>query len=565
MEYLLKASGIVVILFLFYELFLKKETFFTSIRVYFIIGLLFVISIPLIEIPIYVKAATTSLSTLNFQEITSTQLAQDDFNWLQLVVLAYLIGVVFFSVKFLIQLFSLLLFISKHKIFKNDSYYFIETTKNCSPFSFFNIIIFNKSQFSEDELIQILNHEKAHVLQWHSLDTLLAHLLVITLWFNPFVWLYKKSLLQNLEFLADAEALKLANNQQLYQFTLLKTCSNNYCTEITNNFYNSLIKTRIMMLHKNKSTNKNQFKYLLLIPILVGFIMTFNTKIVAQEKNSWEINVAVIDLIIDKNSTNENLDQEAATFKNELGILLNFKSIKRNSANEIIAIKIDAKGENVKASFENNGTTPIKPIRISFDSKNNTLNIGNVSEQTSTFIIEEKPTKSGTYVFVNSNGEKTSWTTKNTDTIIQENKIIINGDNVWVQKEGEEKNIKVDVTEDGNKKIVRIIKNGEEIEVQEDLEMEFTGTDNASENVYIIKNSDGNIEKTTEKIVVRSSGNNNEKPLCMIDGKEITNEEMENIKPETIESINVLKGENATAKYGESAKNGVIEITLKKQ
>ena len=41
------------------------------------------------------------------------------------------------------------------------------------------------------------------------------------------------------------------------------------------------------------------------------------------------------------------------------------------------------------------------------------------------------------------------------------------------------------------------------------------------------------------------------------------NEEMEKINPSDIESVNVIKGENATKKYGEKGNNGVIEITKK--
>ena len=49
-----------------------------------------------------------------------------------------------------------------------------------------------------------------------------------------------------------------------------------------------------------------------------------------------------------------------------------------------------------------------------------------------------------------------------------------------------------------------------------------------------------------------------------MDGKKITRKEMENIKSDQIESINVLKGKTAIDKYGEKGKDGVIEITTKK-
>ena len=54
-------------------------------------------------------------------------------------------------------------------------------------------------------------------------------------------------------------------------------------------------------------------------------------------------------------------------------------------------------------------------------------------------------------------------------------------------------------------------------------------------------------------------------PLYVLDGKEIDKKILETIKPEDIESINVLKDKSAIDKYGEKGKNGVIEIFLKKK
>ncbi|MGH2647284.1 MAG: N-acetylmuramoyl-L-alanine amidase, partial [Ginsengibacter sp.] len=51
--------------------------------------------------------------------------------------------------------------------------------------------------------------------------------------------------------------------------------------------------------------------------------------------------------------------------------------------------------------------------------------------------------------------------------------------------------------------------------------------------------------------------------LILADGKEISEDEMKNIAPTNIQSINILKGETAIKKYGEKGKNGVVEIFLK--
>ncbi|MCF6168591.1 M56 family metallopeptidase [Lutibacter sp.] len=528
MEYLLKASGIVVILFLFYYIFLRNETFFKSIRGYFIVGLLVILTIPLIEIPIYVKTIVSQINFTDYAEITNTEVTTYSTDWQQVIFIIYAFGVVFFSLKFLVQLISLGFLISKHPKVKHENYYFIEILKNISPFSFFNIIVYNKNQFSINELQHIINHEKAHVQQWHSVDVILSHLLVITLWFNPFVWLYKKAVQQNLEFLADSHALRLTDNHKLYQLTLLKTSGSNYCTEITNNFYNSLLKKRIIMLHKNRSTTKSQWKYALLLPILVLFIVTFNTKVIAQEKkllDTEQLTNLKIELVIDKSSTDENLKEEAHFFKKEFDIVLTFKGIKRNSNGEITAIKIDAKGKNLRSKFENSSSNPISPIKISYNSEGAIFTIGNVTRDSKMTIHEIHKMANAHYAEKNNIKGKRYTVTA---TYLE--------DNLSEQKDS----LKNRIDEDNAS------------EFQNDFTVK---TDNDKIIRYIITQKDDNVYISSE----------NDEPLYYINGKEITIEEVKKLDPNTIEKIEVIKGKSATKKYGEKAKNGIVFITLKKE
>jgi len=67
--------------------------------------------------------------------------------------------------------------------------------------------------------------------------------------------------------------------------------------------------------------------------------------------------------------------------------------------------------------------------------------------------------------------------------------------------------------------------------------------------------------------IVRTEKNSTELPkdvLYILDGKEITQKDMQDLSPNMIKSINVLKGESAKALYGEKGKNGVVEIKTKK-
>ena len=121
--------------------------------------------------------------------------------------------------RFFIQLFSLIKIIHKNKGVKKDGFVFIETQNNTSPFSFFKCIVYNPKTFTQVELDHIIEHEKTHAKQYHSIDILITQLFCVLLWFNPFMWLYNKDLKQNLEFIADKHTLNQYNCKKSYQYT----------------------------------------------------------------------------------------------------------------------------------------------------------------------------------------------------------------------------------------------------------------------------------------------------------------------------------------------------------
>ncbi|EEI92730.1 TonB-dependent receptor plug domain protein [Sphingobacterium spiritivorum ATCC 33300] len=69
-------------------------------------------------------------------------------------------------------------------------------------------------------------------------------------------------------------------------------------------------------------------------------------------------------------------------------------------------------------------------------------------------------------------------------------------------------------------------------------------------------------DTTINKIIIRSASAGKQ-PMYVVNGKEITKEDADNIRPEDITAINVLKDASATSLYGTKGENGVIMITLK--
>jgi succinate dehydrogenase hydrophobic anchor subunit len=150
MEFLLKSSGIILILYTFYMVFLRRETFFQHNRMFFLFGYAAALTLPLILITRYVHADT------GFNPITAIVLSEADgisatrdLNLQQLLWIGYFGGVIFLTIRFLISAYTLFSFSQKADRVKKGKYIFIATDKNISPFSFFNLIVYNPALFND--------------------------------------------------------------------------------------------------------------------------------------------------------------------------------------------------------------------------------------------------------------------------------------------------------------------------------------------------------------------------------------------------------------------------------
>ncbi|MCB0444726.1 MAG: hypothetical protein KDC68_03535 [Gelidibacter sp.] len=579
MEYLLKVTAIISIFYVCYKAFLQRETFFVANRWFLLIGILVSIAIPLVTIPIYIEQTANTFDTFIVADAATNQPMTtptfDVFTWLSY---AYFAGLVFFFGKWLIELSSLILILKKNDITKIDGFIFVKTKSNLAPFSFFKWIVYNPKQFNENELELIINHEKIHANQYHSIDILISQLATTLFWFNPILWWYKKNLQQNLEFIADQNAQKQSQCEKSYQKLLLKTSLPNHQLAFANNFYNSLIKNRIVMLHKSKSNKLNVWKYTLVLPALGLFIMSFNTKKIYLEKASNTVatpkfetlsNASKVkkEFIITKDFTNAAFDKLANELKED-GFDAKFKGIKRNNKGEITSIKIDLKSTTSNANYHIDADEPIKPIQISLDNKTNSITIGNgTSDSEHGFIFasdnsdEDEDSAESTFIIKKKISEDNDgkskkvkvWKLKNNDD--SSGKLHKNEDIIFIEKskDGKLSTDTVYVKKDVHK-LIWTDDDGKDIDIY--------AIQKGDKNVRILNSDDVSvISSSTVKVITTGDEN----PLFFVDGKEVSKKEMEAIDPDTIESVNVLKGDKAIEKHGKKAKDGVVEITLKKK
>ncbi|MCC9065282.1 M56 family metallopeptidase [Flavobacterium piscisymbiosum] len=391
--FIAKSSGLLVLFYCAYYFLLRKETFFTSSRWFLLAGLITSVALPFLvytkvvwiePAPVEVSAANENFSAVSDLKYTQFPVSHHienesfDINWNYILLAIYIIGFIALIIKFAIDFYSLNTVLKGKKVQQQADFKFVDINENIAPFSYFDYIVYNSSMFTPSELENIIEHEKVHSDQNHTVDVLISRVFCVLFWFNPIIWLYKKAILQNLEFIADSEAAKKISDKKAYQYTLLKITTHESCVAITNHFYQSLIKKRIVMLNKNQSKKRNYWKYYAIIPALVAFVLLFQINTIAQEKERKEVKKVTEKqdpsyvFKIQKNTTDQQLKEMAEDFKKQHNIDVVVSNVKRNTKNELIAIKVEiAKGTENVQTLEIDGDEPIHDSGIAITTENN--------------------------------------------------------------------------------------------------------------------------------------------------------------------------------------------------
>jgi TonB family protein len=261
---------------LVYLLFLKNERFFLLNRLYLISGILVSIFFPLITIHYIIELPANDINHLNSHETGFlNQSTISLFPSLSVVVLfLYLSGVIFLIFKLFKQI------IAVHRIIKNakpqnlGQAKLIKTFEFSAPFVFFRYIFVNPS-LNDIETKEIVNHELVHIRQKHWIDLLLAEILYIGQWFNPFAWIYIRFIRQNHEYFTDEVSLQRSSNPAAYKATLLNQMFNSQVIRLTNSFNFSLNKKRFDMMNTIITSPYRKMKLLLILPVFAIIFYSF--------------------------------------------------------------------------------------------------------------------------------------------------------------------------------------------------------------------------------------------------------------------------------------------------
>ena len=279
--YLLKVNVAFVLFYAFYRLFFYKDTFFKLRRAILLAFFGLALFYPLLNIQDWVRqqepiADVIYMYSAMLPEATAKADAAASVDWY-----GWLLGslgfiywgiVAFLCGRFLVQLSSILWLAhtSERVVIHKTPVYALR--KAAGPFSFFRMVFLHPESHSDKETDEILTHECTHVSQWHSIDVILSEMMCMACWFNPFVWLLKREVRHNLEYLADNTVIQSGYDSKSYQYHLLGLAHHQSVTTLYNSFNVLHLKNRIMMMNKKRSPGIVRTKYLIFIP-LVGILM----------------------------------------------------------------------------------------------------------------------------------------------------------------------------------------------------------------------------------------------------------------------------------------------------
>jgi hypothetical protein len=551
---------------------LSRETLHKFNRVVLLSLFLISLILPFIEVS-FQKAAPYSGLSLNLETLlamaqttgTGEEVATPSNTWLLYLVVAYITGVAFSVIKVgtsFFKMFSLLKSRgTKSEIIEHNVRLIIHK-RDSAPFSWMRYISISEKDYAESGK-EIITHELAHISRKHSIDLLLAETVKIIHWFNPAAYLLKQELQNIHEYEADEAVINKGIDAKQYQLLLIKKAVGDRLYTIANSFNHSKLKNRITMISKKKSPKWAAVKAMFLLPLSMFAVAAFATeeastvfKPVSEikitdfiQKDTIKTKKDVKILIMNnmKDSTWKiKVDSDASKMVDSLNVLVfvdgvekDMEVVKNMDSKDISEVRVYKNEKAMKQYGERakDGVIVVTTKVINTNDDKNGNSSANIvvnmkdGMDKALYVIDGIKQKSGDLNKIDPN------TIATVDVLKGEAATRLYGDDA---------------------------KNGVVIISTKSSDSKGDTWTLKSDKQVVIKreNMDTTVVKNT--IVIKSKSLKDAPPLYVVDGKVMKKFDESSLDPDKIKSISVLKGEAATKKYGNDAKNGVVEITLKK-
>jgi len=283
-EILLRASVSMALLYGLYWLLLRNSTHFKANRIFLIFSVVISLLIAAVPVQYQVNVQAAAKETYkefngtfnrNIENVNTETTIKQSISLSSILYLIYIIGATLVLLRLLIQCRKPILIISKSKPKKIYDCLIHENKDFNSPFSFFNRILINPEYFKQNEIVDILTHEKVHIQERHWIDLFIIELLTVFFWFNPFIWLFERAIKQNHEYLADEGVLTRGHSPVRYQALLINRLMGTQVIGMANHFSAAQSPTRFKMMTKEKTAKRKLFRMIWGVPVLTILLVAF--------------------------------------------------------------------------------------------------------------------------------------------------------------------------------------------------------------------------------------------------------------------------------------------------
>ena len=566
--FLLKVNMALLLFCVGYYLVLRPLTFYTLNRIYLLAAIVFASVYPWLNLSAFVQrhgelVKPVQQVVINWQAPVQSlvkPLSQPDYwRWAEVI---FWLGAYVLALKLVVQLFSLYRLYKSSKPAMINNHQVRIMDRDAAPFSFWQSIFVNPSKHEPADLKAILLHEQIHVNEWHTADILLAEISSIFYWFNPGIWLMKKAIRENVEFITDRKILNHGIDSKTYQYSLVSVSFNNQQPGIVNHFNISTIKKRIIMMNAKRSSKINLTRYAFLVPAVITLLLVFS---ISKADFAKPIRIKLVNAVkpLENIITVTALPNPAGNIS-----LPKLKKASHLAAKTLPVVKPDTikkvliiGDRNIKDSvvyYINGVRGSLKSVDPDNIAEMKVIKGDRVSDLPP-YINQDDVKNAGVVVVVTKDSPEGK-------AIIRSkllNELVVTdygykvSPNVNASKvalktfSGDRISLHIDTTINANTKST--IK-ARLITVSSSSSVSVNGKNTSSQNISV--DNDKGMHISFDK---------NKTPLIIVDGKEIPATDMKNLNPNNIDSMSVLNGESATKKYGDKAKDGVILISTKRR
>lgn len=299
--YILEVIACSGVLAALYSLIIERKVDFLFTRLFLIFSVLLSAVIPMINIPVWEAALVPQLTEVTVGEV-STEVVQStetsfNFNFMALIWAVYGVGVALCMGSIVLQMVNILNIRRVGQMTTFDGVNIVRSQQNIASFSLFKTIYIGNNT-ADTDLPTIVAHERSHITHKHSVERVVMEIFKALLWWNPFVWIASRRLVEAHEFEADNDVIGSGCDANLYVATLLKHLFG-YSPEIANGLHNSLTKKRLKMILKGNSGRYALLRKVAVIPVLGVLFALFSLttkEAVAQDVQQSKVEVEVTEI-----------------------------------------------------------------------------------------------------------------------------------------------------------------------------------------------------------------------------------------------------------------------------